>query len=403
MKICLINNLFKPYNKGGAEQIVELLSKGFENRGDQVFLISTYQGKFKKVANNYLLKSRYYNLEKIPIFFRLFWHIYDMLDFISALKIRKIIKKENPDLIITNNLKGISYLVPLFLPKDKKHFHILHDIQLLHPSGLMYWGREKILESFFAKIYMKINIFLFSKVSQIISPSKWLLNLHFEKGFFKNAQARIIPNPIVIEKKDKLINKKSDENFIFLFVGQIEEHKGIVFLLDFFKKYLVSNNKIKLKIIGAGSLLNNLKQEFLFYNNIEFLGRLSNDEVKIEMQKADCLIVPSLCYENSPTVIYEAFANNLIVLASDIGGIKELLDIFGGFLFEPMNENDLRKKIDYLINRKGISILFNSFSSSRERRDKLSAEGLIYNYQKNNFKKEIKNFEINEYINKILL
>ena len=122
MKICLINNLYKPYNKGGAEQVIELLYNDFLKKDYKPFIISTSIENDKKLENNYLLKSKYYNLEKIPIFFRLFWHIYDMFDFWTALKVRKIIKQENPDLIITHNLKGLSFLIPLFYQKIKSIF-----------------------------------------------------------------------------------------------------------------------------------------------------------------------------------------------------------------------------------------------------------------------------------------
>ena len=48
----------------------------------------------------------------------------------------------------------------------------------------------------------------------------------------------------------------------------------------------------------------------------------------------DVLIVPSLCYENTPTVIYEALASGTPVIASDQGGMRELVQTYrGGWLF----------------------------------------------------------------------
>ncbi|MBU2214441.1 hypothetical protein KKA83_00735, partial [Patescibacteria group bacterium] len=41
MKICLINNLYKPYTRGGAEVIVELISQGLLNKNIEVVVIST--------------------------------------------------------------------------------------------------------------------------------------------------------------------------------------------------------------------------------------------------------------------------------------------------------------------------------------------------------------------------
>ena len=56
--------------------------------------------------------------------------------------------------------------------------------------------------------------------------------------------------------------------------------------------------------------------------------------------------MPTLCYENSPTVISEAHHNNCLVLASDIGGISEMItEGNNGWLFEPGNKQDLLDKL----------------------------------------------------------
>lgn len=71
---------------------------------------------------------------------------------------------------------------------------------------------------------------------------------------------------------------------------------------------------------------------------------LSYDETKEIMAAKDCLIVPSLCYENSPTVIYGTHAAGLPVIASRLGGIPELMKE-NDRLFAPGDENDLIEKI----------------------------------------------------------
>ena len=80
---------------------------------------------------------------------------------------------------------GIGFLTPLAISNLRiKHLHTLHDIQLLHPSGLMDYGKEEKLNSFFAKTYQFINRYLFKNCHLVISPSDWLLNEHLEKNFF---------------------------------------------------------------------------------------------------------------------------------------------------------------------------------------------------------------------------
>ncbi|MFA7050276.1 MAG: glycosyltransferase family 4 protein, partial [Patescibacteria group bacterium] len=110
---------------------------------------------------------------------------------------------------------------------------------------------------------------------------------------------------------------------------------------------LKNKQGIKLTIVGDGTLINKAQELAKNNKNINFLGKKNGEEVKAELLKHDCLIVPSLCYENSPTVIYEASAFNLPVIASDLGGISELIKKYKGMLFEAKNSNDLINKINY--------------------------------------------------------
>jgi hypothetical protein len=187
MKICLINNSYKPFNRGGADRIVEITENLLKKGGHEVFVISTKPDNKNKALdkNNYYLKSNFLNLHKIPVFLRLFWHIWDMLDFVTGYKIKEILKKEEPDVVWTHNTKGLTFLLPKIIKNLKiKHVHTLHDMQLIHPSGLMYIEKENTIDSIHAKIYQTINRFLFNSPDIIISPSNWLLNAHKEKKIF---------------------------------------------------------------------------------------------------------------------------------------------------------------------------------------------------------------------------
>lgn len=348
MKICLINNLYKPYNRGGAEKIVELNAQKLIKKGNNVFIISTKPKKIKQTAENnqqkiYYLNGLYYNINKIPLFLRLFWHFWDMFNFVNYWRVKKILKKEKPDLVITHNLKGIGFLIPLAIRKLRiKHIHTLHDIQLLHPSGLMLLGQEKKINSFFANFYSKINKFLFATPHTIISPSKWLIDLHAKKKFFKNSKIKIKRPEL------KKINLFKKIYINFLYIGQIENHKGIIFLVNAFQK--INSNKYKLTIVGDGSKSQILKNKIKNNKNINYLGKKNSSQVKKLMCKNDCLIVPSICYENAPTVIFEANNVSLPVIASNIGGIPELVS--KDFLFTPGNADDLIKKINWLNSNK---------------------------------------------------
>jgi len=359
MKICLINNLYKPYTRGGAEVIVELISQGLLNKNIKVVVISTMPFFVKNLPivenkiniKNYYLSSNYYNLSKMPKFFRLFWHFFDLFNFFICNKVENILIKENPDIVITHNLKGLSYLLPRVIKKLRiKHIHYLHDIQLIYPSGLMIYGQEQQNQKFFAKIYQIICCRLFGSPDTVISPSKWLLDYHKNKKFFPNSKKIVLANPTPVFAKN-FKNKLIKNNvFQFLYVGQIDDHKGIIFLINVFNKLIKENKKnISLIIAGDGSKLDDIKKN-INKKYINILGKIDRESVAKYLNQVDCLIVPSLCYENSPTVIYEAFSMGLPVIASKIGGITELMKDNQEMLFEPGNKDDLINKILFVIN-----------------------------------------------------
>ena len=382
MKICLINNLYKPYARGGAEQIVKNIADGLSKKNHLVFIIATkpYFGDRQTEASQpwaeisdvssqrlvrlgrrfkiYYLKSLYYNLNKIPIFLRLLWHIADVFDVRSYFKIKKILKKENPDLVITHNLKGIGYLTPLAIKKSGiKNFHTLHDVQLAIPSGLLIKGKEKNWQnnSFFVKLYVTINKKLFAYPDLIISPSKWLLDFYARRGFFKNIKKTVIKNPVPrnFAEQGKKIQQNLNQNFTFLYVGQIEAHKGVMFLINAFNKLKTEFPKYKLVVVGTGSKLKTTKELAKNNSEIIFKGKIPNSELSAFFSQADILIMPSLCYENSPAVISESFACSLPVLAAKIGGSAELIEEGeNGYAFIAGDENDLTQKIKYCLNNK---------------------------------------------------
>lgn len=372
MKICLINNLYKPYARGGAERVAEMTAEELLKLGQEVVVISTkpvelrienYELRIIDGVKNYYIPSFYYNLIRIPKWLRLLWHILDMFDIGSFFIIRKILKKEKVDLVITHNLKGVGYLIPLAIRSlGIKHIHTLHDIQLIHPFGLMIHGEEKKIDSVFAQIYTFLCRLLFGSPQKVVSPSQWLLDMHSKRGFFKNSKTALIPNPSPISSL--LEEGKTKDKFCFLYIGQIEDHKGVLFLIKTWKKFRGNfllplnkparrigegeNKRGELLIVGDGSKMDELKKIVGGDNSIKILGRKNIEEVRKFMNNSDCLIIPSLCYENSPAVIYEAIGVGLPVLASRLGGIPELIDD-DSLLFKAGDENDLINKMKWIM------------------------------------------------------
>jgi glycosyltransferase involved in cell wall biosynthesis len=345
MKICLLNNLYKPYNRGGAETVVAAMLKSYQEAGHEVFLISTRPinldlGK-NEDCQTFYINSDFYNLNKKSLGAHLIWHVKEIISSKKYHQIKNILTNEKPDLVISHNLMGLDFKSARAIQELKiTHHHFLHDIQLLHPSGLILFGKENIVNSLSAKLYQKITRFFIGSPDLIISPSYWLLEEHLKHGFFKKAKTEIqkLENILDISLNNKTARAITKPFKNLLFAGQIEKHKGILFLLEAFKK--LASPEMTLTIAGDGSLLPLIRKQTKKDRRIQILGRLNENMLEKTLQTADVMIMPSLCYENYPTIIIEARQVGLPVIASNLGGIPEAIGV-GDWLFKPRDSDNL--------------------------------------------------------------
>jgi len=371
-KIAIISSIYTPYTRGGAETVVKNVVNGFKNTGHEIFVITLsewhgFKSLFPKIehienvkiyrfyALNLFSYLKIYKYKKQPIL-RLFWHFFDMFNLHSYWVIRYILKKENPDVVMTHILKGIGYATCRAVKSlNIKNIHTVHDVQLVAPSGLIIKGQENSWQHtfFLTKIFRFFNRWLLYNPDVVISSSNFLINFYSSRGFFKKSKKVVLTNPMQIENFKKVKHEESD-TLNFLFLGQIEKHKGIYLLINVFKKLLEKDQykNIKLSFIGTGSELEHARKLTANNNSINLLGYTPNSELNTIFAQTDALIIPSLCYENSPTVIFESLASGIPVLSARIGGIEFIRDHYNGFTFEAGDENDLQKVLEHVIQNK---------------------------------------------------
>lgn len=214
MKICLISNLYPPISRGGAEKVAERVARGLRDTGPhtkdfgvgaghEVFVISTkpWDGRKSlkpvaaeesgiKVYRFYPLNIFYYlNDYKHNALWRMKWHFWDMFNCHSRRVVKKILKQEKPDIVMTHNLMGIGFLIPgAIRGLGIKHVHTLHDVQLAVPSGLIIKGEENNWEqrTVFRKIYEIACRRLFNSPDVVVSPQNGFWIFIRPKDFSKN-------------------------------------------------------------------------------------------------------------------------------------------------------------------------------------------------------------------------
>lgn len=115
----------------------------------------------------------------------------------------------------------------------------------------------------------------------------------------------------------------SADERIVLYVGRLEEYKGIKLLLSAFQRLAGEEGNLRLAIAGSGTLRTHVEAIAADADcRVTYLGRLSGDDVLRAYLAADFLVLPSL-FEPWGLVVNEAMACGLPVIVSDRVGCAD--------------------------------------------------------------------------------
>jgi glycosyltransferase involved in cell wall biosynthesis len=166
---------------------------------------------------------------------------------------------------------------------------------------------------------------------------------------------------------------------LLLFAGRIKSGKGVHVLLNSLKHV---ETPVRLVIIGPPdwdpNYLNQIlrmieKENLRGKHKVEYLGAKSQKDIVKWYQRASIFVLPPTTYEALGIVNLEALACETPVVATDVGGIHEVVhNGENGILVEPNNTVKLANAIQYLLDNEdvrkkfgeeGRKLVVNSFST----------------------------------------
>ena len=143
------------------------------------------------------------------------------------------------------------------------------------------------------------------------------------------------------------------------YIGTIHRQKGLDVLMRAFK--MLPRDGVTLRV--CGDLKHHPDYAREVYDlagrdlRINFAGPFPNEQMAAELGKIDVLAVPSTWYENTPLVIYSAFAAGIPVVASNLGGMAEVIRHGeNGLLFELRDPEGLARQLKRLISEPGLLV-----------------------------------------------
>ena len=213
-----------------------------------------------------------------------------------------------------------------------------------------HWGiyNEVVEDNFYRKPVITQNLLkkIFSEAKGFVSVSRYLAE-GVRKIVGKEVDA-IIPNVVdttLFFHKDEKYSK-----FTFTHVSNMVPLKNVKGILDAFKEVSQKNSELQLILIGNRNdeYVNYAANLGLLNSAVFFRGEISYREVAEEMQRSHCFILNSVM-ENSPCVIGEALCCGLPVIATNVGGIPELLNDTNSMLVSASDTMALSKAMEDVI------------------------------------------------------
>lgn len=337
MKILIIHNSYQI--KGGEDAVVDSEYELLKNGGHEVELV---------VFNNDSIKGL---KAKVTASLQVFY------SGASKRTVGEVVHRFRPDVIHVHNFFPLvtPSVYDVAIENNIPVVQTLHNFRILCPNGLFLLKGETCerciggsfyhaainkcyRESFVGSAtvaafdyYHRYRNTWNTKVSAFIALTGFSKSKFIEGGIDESI-IRVKPN-FVAPVEYKGIEREG----FGLYVGRLSQEKGVRVLVE-----AARDLQFPIKVVGDGPL----KNEVVNAPGIEYLGRKSQGEVAEMMQRAMFLIVPSICYENFPRTIAEAFSNRLPVIGSNHGSVKEIVDDgVNGLLFEPGSASHLREKL----------------------------------------------------------
>ena len=339
MKIGLIS-FHSFYHPGGVKSHVFGLAKEFKKRGIEVKIIAPRRKRSENYGKDIILLGT-----SFPV----------------------IVAGTATDLVVNFNPLAIEDLL------KKEKFDVLHFHNFTIPSAFQILERSESLNVL--TIHANTERSKFLKNSGFIYLCKKIvqwkmdgligiaaLNLEGTESF--NGPRTIIPNGIDLEKFhpqviglkkfcDDKIKMFDGQRINILFLGRIEERKGLIYLLKAYKILEKLSVPLRLIIVGEGSLKGD-SEKWVKNNglkNVFFEGKVPEEKIAAYYRSCDIFCSPAIFGESFGIVLVEAMACGKPVVAFANQGYKGILQNTKGgkFLVKPKDYKDLAKKLETLI------------------------------------------------------
>ncbi|MDI6916166.1 MAG: glycosyltransferase family 4 protein [Thermoplasmatales archaeon] len=387
--ICILTRAIPAHGTGGMEGHTLLLCKGIVKKGHNVSVITTGHPKGDERENIEGVDIYYLKHTKPRIYSKKWW-------FESVKKFETLHKQERFDIVHSQSAGGY-YLIKKGLNKK----YNLPFVATLHGTFLNEAKTKTLQFSFRHPINSGLSLLDIFK-----DLYKYII---WERAYLPSSDAiitvsqKLIPHlknyyPIDSRKVFPILNGIDTNKFspsmdgddvrmkygvntkkMILCVGRVEREKGFQNVIYSLPKILRGANAVLL-IVGVGPYMDSLKVQVKnlgIDGNVIFTGEVLDNDLPKYYSASDVFVAPSIRVEGLPLVVLEAMASGKTVIASNIGGIPDVIENWKDGILVPAGDTKaLTESVMKVLMEKEIS---NKIKKNARRKilEKFSVEKMV--------------------------
>ena len=285
---------------GGAETMCENLTYALRDLGHDVMVVSLYDDQTPIACRMEAAGIRIRYLDKKL-----------GLDLSMVPKLITIMKQERPDAVHTH-LDVIKYAaMAAKLSGVSRCVHTVHSVAHKEAEGIL----QKIINRTYYHLGWTVPIALSDEIQETISDFYGL----------KKEKIPVIRNGLDLSKCMVKEDYALGTPIRLIHVGRFDVPKNHAGLLRSFGKLLETYPDCRLQLLGDGDLrqeMETLAADLKIADKVQFDGMQAN--VYPYLQNADLFVLPSI-YEGNPMSIIEAMGTGLPIVATEVGGIPDMI------------------------------------------------------------------------------
>jgi glycosyltransferase involved in cell wall biosynthesis len=341
-RLCIVTHTFLPH-VGGIEKVVNEQSKRLRQRNFEPMVVTNRIGTPQKYSVDGVPVECY---ESLNTGFRLgipysIPTVTSLPTFLKAVKSSKIV-----------HAHGHPYLTSLVAAKLAK-WYSKPFVLTQHNTFIEY---DNLFDNVERLNDLAVGTQTLKDADKIIAVSNATKNYVLSLGA-KPAKVEVVYNGVDLVKFRLLAGKRQEmrkklgipqDAIVVLTVRRLVYKNGVDTLIESASLAVKNNPRIVFLAVGKGPDADSVKvrtQQLGIEGNFKLAGFVSDEDLPFYYNTADLFVLPSKSGEGLPLVALEAMACGLPVIATDVGGIREILMEDYGKLVPPNQPELLAKAI----------------------------------------------------------